>query len=101
MTRRSRERVRHLVSTHSRKGASMASAKSEGRSSVIAVFSDHASAEDAVRQLESNGIPMKDVSIIGKDFQGIERPLGFVTTGTVAKDGAKVGAWTGGLFGLL
>ncbi len=44
---------------------------------------------------------MQNLSIIGKDFQAVERPLGFVTTGDVAKSGAKVGAWTGGLFGLL
>ena len=44
---------------------------------------------------------MRNVSIIGKDFQAVEQPIGFVTTGTVAKDGAKVGAWSGGLFGLL
>ena len=59
------------------------------------------SAEEAVRWLQREGIPMQNISIIGKDFQAIEKPLGFVTTGDVAKSGAKVGAWTGGLFGLL
>jgi hypothetical protein len=44
---------------------------------------------------------MHNLSIIGKDFQAVDRPLGFVTTGTVAREGAKVGAWTGGIFGLL
>jgi hypothetical protein len=44
---------------------------------------------------------MQNLSIIGKDFQAVEKPLGFVTTGTVAGEGAKVGAWTGGIFGLL
>ena len=44
---------------------------------------------------------MQNLSIVGKDFHAVERPLGFVTTGTVAKEGAKVGAWTGGIFGLL
>jgi hypothetical protein len=68
---------------------------------VVAVYPDHASAEDAVRRLQTDGIDMKDVSIIGRDFRTVERPLGFVTTGSVARDGAKVGAWTGGLFGLL
>jgi uncharacterized membrane protein len=75
--------------------------KTEAGTTVIAVFPDHASAEDAVRRLENEGIPMQNLSIIGKDFQAVEKPLGFVTTGTVAKDGAKVGAWTGGIFGLL
>ena len=79
----------------------MAATKTDTRATVIAVYPDHASAENAVRRLQQNGIPMRDVSIIGKDFQAIEKPLGFVTTGTVAKEGAKVGAWAGGIFGLL
>jgi hypothetical protein len=79
----------------------MAPTKTDGRATVIAVYPDHASAEDAVRWLQKDGVPMQDLSIIGKDFQAVEQPLGFVTTGTVAGEGAKVGAWTGGLFGLL
>jgi hypothetical protein len=65
------------------------------------MYPDHASSEAAVRRLQADGIPMQNLSIIGKDFQKVEQPLGFVTTGTVAKGGAKVGAWTGGIFGLL
>jgi hypothetical protein len=79
----------------------MAATKTDTRATVIAVYPDHPSAEDAVRRLQQNGISMQDVSIIGKDFQAVEKPLGFVTTGTVAKEGAKVGAWAGGIFGLL
>ena len=79
----------------------MTATKTEGQASVIAVYPDHASAEDAVRRLQEGGIPMQNLSIVGKDFQSVEKPLGFVTTGTVAKSGAKVGAWTGGIFGLL
>ena len=79
----------------------MATTTKAASTTVIAVYPDHASAEDAVRRLQDEGIPMQDLSIIGKDFQAVERPLGFVTTGTVAKEGAKVGAWTGSIFGLL
>jgi hypothetical protein len=68
---------------------------------VVAVYPDHRSAEDAVRRLQAAGISMQNVSIVGKDFQAVERPLGFVTSGSMAKDGAKVGAWTGGFFGVL
>lgn len=70
-------------------------------SSVLAVFPDHRSAEKAVRDLQTAGLPMSQLSIIGRDFQTVEKPLGFVTTGTVACQGAKFGAWTGGVFGLL
>jgi hypothetical protein len=79
----------------------MTATKNDGRATVIAVYPDHTSAEDAVRQLQKEGIPMQNLSIIGKDFQAVEQPLGFVTTGTVAGTGAQVGAWTGGIFGLL
>ena len=79
----------------------MATTTKVGQATVIAVYSDHSAAEDAVRRLEADGIDMKNASIIGKDFQAVEKPLGFITAGTVAKDGAKVGAWSGGLFGLL
>jgi hypothetical protein len=79
----------------------MAATMTDGQTTVIAVYPDHASAEDAVRRLQKEGIPMQNLSIIGKDFQTVEKPVGFVTTGDVAKSGAKVGAWTGGLFGLL
>jgi len=79
----------------------MAATATAGKTAVIAVDPDHASAEDAVRRLQEAGISMQDVSIIGKDFRAVEKPLGYVTTGTVAKEGAKVGAWTGGILGLL
>jgi hypothetical protein len=79
----------------------MPATKTDGRTTVIAVYPDHASAEDAVRRLQKEGVPLQNLSIIGKDFQAVEHPVGFVTTGTVAGEGARVGAWTGGIFGLL
>jgi acyl dehydratase len=79
----------------------MAATQTEGQATVIAVFPDHASAEDAMRRLHKEGIPMQSLSIIGKDFQLVEKPLGLVTTGDVAKGGAKIVAWTGGILGLL
>jgi uncharacterized membrane protein len=71
------------------------------QSSVVAVFPDHESAEQAVRRLVKEGFDMKDVSIVGRDFQVTEEPIGFVSTGDFAKVGAATGAWVGGLFGLL
>jgi uncharacterized membrane protein len=70
-------------------------------SKVIAVYPDHASAEEAVRRLLKAGFSMEDVSIVGRDFQVTEEPIGFVSTGDFAKLGAGTGAWVGGLFGLL
>jgi hypothetical protein len=79
----------------------MTATKTDGQATVIATYPDHAAAEDAVRRLQQEGIPMQHLSIIGKDFQAVDKPLGFITSGDVAQSGAKVGAWTGGLFGLL
>lgn len=70
-------------------------------SSVVAVYPDHASAERAVRRLHEGGFPMSALSIVGRDFQVSEEPVGFVSTGDFATVGAGTGAWVGGLFGLL
>jgi len=70
-------------------------------SSVVAVYPDHPSAEEAVRRLLKEGFAMSDVSIVGRDFQVEEAPIGFVSTSDFARAGAGTGAWVGGLFGLL
>jgi hypothetical protein len=70
-------------------------------SRVVAVFSDHESAEAAVRRLVKEGFDMKDVSIVGRDFQVTEEPIGFVSPRDFVLAGAGTGAWVGGLFGLL
>jgi uncharacterized membrane protein len=75
----------------------MATTMTDRKVSIIAVYRDHESAEQAVRRLQADGINMQYVSIIGKEFETVERPVGFVTTGSVA----RVGALSGGLFGLL
>jgi hypothetical protein len=69
--------------------------------SVIAVYPDHASAEAAVRKLIKEGFPMNNVSIVGRDFEVEEDPIGFLSSSDFVKVGAGTGAWVGGLFGLL
>ena len=87
---------RHRGGTHE-PGANETSVGSR----VIAVYPDHASAEAAVRRLLKEGFDMKEVSIVGRDFQMTEEPIGFLSTGDFAAMGAGTGAWVGGLFGLL
>ena len=70
-------------------------------SRIVAVYPDHASAEEAVRKLHANGFEMKDLSIVGRDFQVTEEPVGFINASDYAAAGAGTGAWVGGLFGLL
>ncbi len=79
----------------------MSQAETPVASSIVAVYSDHADAESAVRRLHEAGFAMGDLSIIGRDFQVSEEPTGFVSAGDYAKAGAGTGAWFGGLFGLL
>jgi hypothetical protein len=69
-------------------------------SSIVAVYPDHASAECAVKQLYEEGISRHDLSIVGRDFQVTEEPVGFVSAGDYAKAGAATGACFGGLVGL-
>ncbi len=68
---------------------------------VSAVFPTHQAAEEAVRKMGEAGLPIKQVSILGQNLQSTEKVHGFVTTGDVAKGAAGVGAWVGGIFGLL
>lgn len=79
----------------------MTSAIASTCSTLVAIYPDHDAAESAVKLLQKNGIKMDQLSIVGQDFKTIEKPIGFLTTGSVACDGARVGAWTGGFFGIL
>jgi len=79
----------------------MSQAETPVGSSIVAVYRDHATAETAIRQLHKAGFAMGDLSIIGRDFQMSEEPVGFISAGDYAKAGAGTGAWFGGLFGLL
>lgn len=79
----------------------MATTPTAEGSRIVAVYPDHASAEAAIRLLHQEGFAMADLSIVGRDFQSTEEPIGFVSVGDYATSGAETGAWVGGLFGLL
>lgn len=70
-------------------------------SAVIGVYTTMTDAEAAVKALLEQGVPAEQISIVGQDLHSETRVHGFVTTGDVAKSGAKTGAWVGGLFGVL
>ena len=59
-------------------------------SSIVAVYPDHAAAEAAIRQLHEAGFPMSDRSIIGRDFQTTEEPVGFISAGDYATAGLEI-----------
>lgn len=68
---------------------------------VVAVYNTHAQAEDAVRKLAQAGQDMKTISIVGKDYHTEEQPVGFFNTGARAKYFGRLGAFWGGLAGIL
>ncbi len=68
-------------------------------SCVVAVYPDHGTAERAVRELHEAGFAYGDLSIVGRNFQVIEEPTGFVSNGSHARDGACFGALFGWCLG--
>jgi hypothetical protein len=70
-------------------------------SSVIAVYSSHTDAEQAVAKLSAASFDIKKVSIIGKDYHTEENVVGYYTTGDRMKSWGGIGAFWGGIWGLL
>ncbi len=71
------------------------------QSNIIAVYDSHNQAEEAVRRLHDAGFDMKDLSVVGQDYQVEERPVGFVNTGDRMWSWGKFGAFWGSIWGLL
>jgi uncharacterized membrane protein len=67
----------------------------------VAVYSTHENAESAVKVLSNNGFSMKDLSIIGQDYETLERPIGFVNAGDRMLSWGKFGAFWGTIWGLM
>jgi hypothetical protein len=71
------------------------------QNAVVAVYASHTGAEDAVKILQSEGIDMKTLSIIGKDTHTDEHVVGYYNAGDRMKYWGKQGAFWGGFWGLL
>lgn len=65
------------------------------------VFNTHAEAEDAIRLLDRSGFDVKKLSIIGKGYHTEEHAVGFYGMGDRIKSWGGVGAFWGGIWGLL
>jgi hypothetical protein len=70
-------------------------------SSVVAVYNSHEEAEAALKKLQDASFDVTKVSIIGKDFRTEEKVVGYYTTGDRMKYWGAMGAFWGGLWGLL
>lgn len=67
----------------------------------IAIYNTHIEAEAAIKELQKSGIDMKKLSILGKDYHAEENVLGYYNAGDRMKFWGKLGAFWGGLWGLL
>ncbi len=68
---------------------------------VVAVYNTHTEAEAAIKELQKSGIDMKKLSIVGKDYHAEENVVGYYNAGDRMKFWGKLGAFWGGLWGLL
>jgi hypothetical protein len=71
------------------------------QNAVVAVYSTHIEAEDAVKELQRAGTDMRTLSIVGKDSHTDEHAVGYYNTGDRMKYWGKIGAFWGGFWGLL
>ena len=67
----------------------------------VAVYNTHTEAEAAIKELQKSGIDMKKLSILGKDYHAEENVVGYYNAGDRMKFWGKLGAFWGGLWGLL
>jgi len=71
------------------------------KQAAVYTFNTHIEAEDAIRSLSHSGIDVKKISLIGKGYHSEEHPIGFYTVGDKMKSWGGVGAFWGGIWGLL
>lgn len=67
----------------------------------VAIYATHDQAEAAIKILNESGYDLKNLSIIGQNYQTEEHPVGFVNTGDRMWSWGKLGAFWGTIWGLL
>jgi hypothetical protein len=73
----------------------------EEKNSVAAIFGQHSAAEQAIKELKRANFNIEKLSIIGRDFHTEDSVVGFYNTGDRMKYWGKLGAFWGGIWGLL
>ena len=71
------------------------------KNSVVAIYDQHTQAEEAVKHLQEAGFDMKKLSIVGKGYHTEEDVVGYYTSGDRMLHWGKLGAFWGGIWGLL
>jgi hypothetical protein len=67
----------------------------------VAILNTHIEAEQAVKELQRAGFDLKRLSIVGKDYHTEENVVGYYNTGDRMNYWGKLGAFWGGIWGLL
>jgi len=79
----------------------VADIQDKNQNSVVAIFGQHSAAENAIKELKNGGFDVKKLSIIGRDYHSEDNVVGFYNTGDRMKYWGKMGAFWGGLWGML
>jgi hypothetical protein len=65
------------------------------------VFNTHVEAEEAIQTLSRSGFDVTKLSLVGKGYHTEEHPVGFYTAGDRIRSWGGIGAFWGGIWGLL
>jgi hypothetical protein len=68
---------------------------------LVAIYNTHTEAESAIKELQRSGFDIKKLSIVGKEYHSEEHVIGYYNTGDRMKYWGKMGAFWGGIWGLL
>jgi hypothetical protein len=69
--------------------------------SVVAVYAQHADAENAISVLRKSNFDIRKLAIVGQGYHTEDHVIGFYTTGDRMKHWGKHGAFWGGAWGML
>lgn len=65
------------------------------------IFDSHVKADDAIQSLARAGFDVTKLSLVGKGYHTLEHPVGFYTAGDRIKAWGGMGAFWGGVWGML
>ncbi len=68
---------------------------------LVAIYNTHTEAEGAIKELQRSGFNIKKLSIVGREYHTEEHVIGYYNTGDRMKYWGKMGAFWGGIWGML
>lgn len=92
---------RHLRDEYGKAHGTPQGSSMSTQSMPIYVFDTHGEAEAAIRTLSRSGFDVKTLSLIGKGYHSEDKALGFYSTGDRVLAWGGMGAFWGGMWGLL